>query len=186
MPSSSSIPGTRRQRRRGRAHASFRWRHPPPPRRSPPRDATGFQSGRVNITVVGTGYVGLVVGACLAETGNTVIGADVDAAKIERLRENVLPIYEPGLDDYVERNQRQSRLSFTTDIAAAVASADVVFIAVGTPPDEDCSADLRHVLNVADTIGQHMGRELVVVTKSTVPVGTAAKVGAAVSKHARH
>ena len=88
----------------------------------------------MNITVIGTGYVGLVVGACLAETGNSVIGADVDAGKIERLRENVLPIYEPGLDDFVERNQKQDRLSFTTDIAGAVASADVVFIAVGTPP----------------------------------------------------
>ena len=139
----------------------------------------------MNITVVGTGYVGLVVGACLAETGNTVVGADVDAAKIERLRENVLPIYEPGLDDYVERNQRQSRLSFTTDIAAAVASADVVFVAVGTPPDEDGSADLRHVLDVARVIGQHMTRELVVVTKSTVPVGTASKVAAAIAEAAR-
>jgi UDPglucose 6-dehydrogenase len=139
----------------------------------------------MNITVVGTGYVGLVVGACLAETGNTVIGADVDAGKIERLRENVLPIYEPGLDDYVERNQKQARLSFTTDIAAAVATADVVFIAVGTPPDEDGSADLRHVLNVASVIGENMNRELVVVTKSTVPVGTASKVAAVIGETAR-
>jgi UDPglucose 6-dehydrogenase len=139
----------------------------------------------MNITVVGTGYVGLVVGACLAETGNTVIGADVDAGKIERLRENVLPIYEPGLDDYVERNQKQARLSFTTDIAAAVATADVVFIAVGTPPDEDGSADLRHVLNVATVIGENMTRELVVVTKSTVPVGTASKVAAVIGETAR-
>jgi len=139
----------------------------------------------VNITVIGTGYVGLVVGACLAETGNTVIGADVDTGKIERLRENILPIYEPGLDEYVERNQRQSRLSFTTDIAAAVASADVVFIAVGTPPDEDGSADLRHVLDVARTIGNHASRELVVVTKSTVPVGTARKVASVIAESAR-
>jgi UDPglucose 6-dehydrogenase len=139
----------------------------------------------VNITVVGTGYVGLVVGACLAETGNTVIGADVDAGKIERLRENVLPIYEPGLDGYVERNQKQARLSFTTDIAGAVASADVVFIAVGTPPDEDGSADLRHVLDVARVIGEHMTRELVVVTKSTVPVGTASRVAAVIAESAR-
>jgi len=139
----------------------------------------------VNITVIGTGYVGLVVGACLAETGNTVIGADVDTGKIERLRENILPIYEPGLDEYVERNQRQSRLSFTTDIAAAVASADVVFIAVGTPPDEDGSADLRHVLDVARTIGKHASRELVVVTKSTVPVGTARKVASVIAESAR-
>ena len=138
----------------------------------------------MNITVVGSGYVGLVVGGCLAETGNAVVCADVDEAKIEGLRKNILPIYEPGLDDYVERNQKQGRLSFTTDIAAAIASADVVFIAVGTPPDEDGSADLRHVLLVAEQIGKHMRRELVVVTKSTVPVGTAAKVAAAVNKHA--
>jgi UDPglucose 6-dehydrogenase len=138
----------------------------------------------VNITVVGTGYVGLVVGACLAETGNTVTCADVDTAKIDGLKGNVLPIYEPGLDDYVERNQKQDRLRFTTDIPAAVRSADVVFIAVGTPPDEDGSADLRHVLAVADEIGRHMKRELVIVTKSTVPVGTAAKVASAVAKYA--
>ncbi len=139
----------------------------------------------MNITVVGTGYVGLVVGACLAETGNSVVCADVDGAKIDGLRRNVLPIYEPGLDDYVERNQRQGRLRFTTDIPDAVRTADVVFIAVGTPPDEDGSADLRHVLAVADQIGRHMCRELVVVTKSTVPVGTAAKVAAAVQTHAK-
>ena len=138
----------------------------------------------MNITVVGSGYVGLVVGGCLAETGNAVVCADVDQVKIDGLRNNVLPIYEPGLDDYVERNQKQGRLSFTTDIAQAIASADVVFIAVGTPPDEDGSADLRHVLTVAEQIGRHMTRELVVVTKSTVPVGTAAKVSAAVNRHA--
>ena len=138
----------------------------------------------VNITVIGTGYVGLVVGACLAETGNTVICADLDEAKIEGLTRNVLPIYEPGLDDYVERNQSQGRLRFTTDVAGAIASADVIFIAVGTPPDEDGSADLRHVLSVAEQIGRHMSREVVIVTKSTVPVGTAAKVAVAVSKHA--
>ena len=138
----------------------------------------------MNITVIGTGYVGLVVGACLAETGNPVVCADLDQAKIEGLRQNVLPIYEPGLDDYVERNQKQGRLAFTTDVAAAIASADVVFIAVGTPPDEDGSADLRHVLSVAEQIGRHMTRELVIVTKSTVPVGTAQKVAAAVSRAA--
>src|SRR5665213_2083469 len=138
----------------------------------------------MQITVVGTGYVGLVVGACLAETGNAVVGADVDAAKIEGLSRNVLPIYEPGLDDLVERNQSAGRLTFTTDVAAAVANADVVFIAVGTPPDEDGSADLRHVLAVAETIGKNQKRELVVVTKSTVPVGTAEKVQAAVALHA--
>ena len=138
----------------------------------------------MNITVIGTGYVGLVVGACLAETGNPVVCADVDQGKIDGLKKNVLPIYEPGLDDYVERNQSQGRLTFTTDVASAISSADVVFIAVGTPPDEDGSADLRHVLAVAEQIGKHMKRELVIVTKSTVPVGTAAKVAAAVNQHA--
>ena len=139
----------------------------------------------MNITVIGTGYVGLVVGACLAETGNPVLCADLDQAKIDGLKQNVLPIYEPGLDDYVARNQSQGRLQFTTDIPSAIASADVVFIAVGTPPDEDGSADLRHVLAVAEQIGKHMRRELVIVTKSTVPVGTAAKVAAAVGLHAK-
>jgi UDPglucose 6-dehydrogenase len=139
----------------------------------------------VNISVIGTGYVGLVVGACLAETGNDVVCADVDTRKIDGLRRNELPIYEPGLEPLVERNQRQLRLAFTGDVPAAIASASVIFIAVGTPPDEDGSADLRHVLGVADQIGRHMARELVVVTKSTVPVGTAGKVAAAVAKHAR-
>ncbi|MFN2566786.1 MAG: UDP-glucose/GDP-mannose dehydrogenase family protein [Gemmatimonadaceae bacterium] len=140
----------------------------------------------MNITVVGTGYVGLVVGSCLAETGNNVACADVDAGKIERLQENVLPIYEPGLDTFVERNQRSGRLRFTTDVACAIEAADVIFIAVGTPPDDDGSADLRYVLAVAEQIGLHMTREVVVVTKSTVPVGTAERVAEAVGKHARH
>ena len=140
----------------------------------------------MNISVIGSGYVGLVVGACLAETGNDVICADVDARKIEGLKKNELPIYEPGLDAYVERNQRDGRLSFTTDVAWAVGEADVVFIAVGTPPDEDGSADLRHVLDVAKTIGTSMRRELVIVTKSTVPVGTAQRVAEVVGKHCKH
>ena len=139
----------------------------------------------MKISVIGTGYVGLVAGACLAETGNDVTCADVDGGKIEGLKCNVLPIYEPGLEPLVERNQQQGRLSFTTDVAAAIGSAEVVFIAVGTPPDEDGSADLRHVLAVAEQIGRHMRRELVVVTKSTVPVGTAARVAACVAQHAR-
>ena len=139
----------------------------------------------MRIAVIGTGYVGLVVGACLAETGNDVTCADVDQAKIDGLKKNILPIYEPGLDGLVERNQQQGRLHFTTDVPASVSKAEVVFIAVGTPPDEDGSADLRHVLKVADVIGEHMTRELVVVTKSTVPVGTAEKVAAAVGKKAR-
>jgi UDPglucose 6-dehydrogenase len=139
----------------------------------------------LRITVIGTGYVGLVVGACLAETGNDVIGADTDASKIDKLRQNILPIYEPGLDDYVERNQAHGRLTFTTDIPNAIAAAEVIFIAVGTPPDEDGSADLRHVLAVAEQIGRHASREVVVVTKSTVPVGTAVKVEEVISQHAR-
>ena len=139
----------------------------------------------MNISVIGTGYVGLVVGACLAETGNDVTCADTNAEKIEGLKQNIIPIYEPGLDSMVERNQQQGRLKFTTDVPAAIARADVVFIAVGTPPDEDGSADLRHVLGVADQIGQHMSRELVIVTKSTVPVGTAAKVATAVAANAK-
>ena len=139
----------------------------------------------MNICIIGTGYVGLVAGACLAETGNQVVGADVDAGKIEGLRRNVLPIYEPGLEDLVERNQAAGRLTFTTDVAGAIAASEVAFIAVGTPPDEDGSADLRHVLAVAEQIGRSMTREMVVVTKSTVPVGTAAKVRACVARHAR-
>ena len=139
----------------------------------------------MKIAVVGSGYVGLVLGACLAETGNEVACADVDKAKIDGLRNNVLPIYEPGLEEYVERNQADGRLTFTSDVAGAVAGAEVIFIAVGTPPDEDGSADLRHVLAVADLIGEHMSREVVVVTKSTVPVGTADKVERAVARKAR-
>src|SRR6476661_585659 len=139
----------------------------------------------MNIAVVGTGYVGLVVGACLAETGNQVAGADVDASKIDRLKQNILPIYEPGLDHLVERNQAAGRLTFTTDVEDAIGRSEVAFIAVGTPPGEDGSADLRHVLAVAEEIGKAMKREMVVVTKSTVPVGTAAKVAECVAKHAK-
>ena len=139
----------------------------------------------MNISVIGTGYVGLVVGACLAETGNTVCCADIDRKKIGRLKDNDIPIYEPGLETLVERNQKERRLSFTTDLAEAVASAEVVFIAVGTPPGEDGSADLKYVLQVAEMIGRHMTREMVVVTKSTVPVGSAAKVAKAVAREAK-
>ena len=140
----------------------------------------------MRIAVVGTGYVGLVVGACFAETGNDVVCADLDVRKIDSLRENKIPIYEPGLESLVVRNQAQNRLTFTTDVPTAVAGVEVVFIAVGTPPEEDGSADLRHVLSVGDTIGRHMAREMVIVTKSTVPVGTAERVQAAVARHAKH
>jgi len=135
----------------------------------------------MQIAVVGTGYVGLVVGACLAETGNDVVCCDIDQGKIERLRRAEIPIYEPGLEPLVERNLKDGRLSFTTDVARTVADAEVVFIAVGTPPGEDGSADLQHVLAVAETIGRNMtagGPEKIVITKSTVPVGTAGKVSA--------
>jgi UDPglucose 6-dehydrogenase len=130
----------------------------------------------VNIGVVGTGYVGLVVGACLAENGNTVTCVDADRAKVDALRRGEIPIYEPGLNDMVPRNVAGERLSFTTDLEATVKTSDVLFIAVGTPQDEDGSADLTHVLEVARGIGRAMNRFKVVVNKSTVPVGTAAKV----------
>jgi len=138
----------------------------------------------MQILVIGTGYVGLVAGACLAETGNDVICADIDARKIDLLKQNILPIYEPGLDELVRRNHEQGRLSFTTDVPSAAASAQVVFLAVGTPPDEDGSADLRHVLAAAETVGRHLTKEAVIITKSTVPVGTAAKVARVVGEHA--
>jgi UDPglucose 6-dehydrogenase len=134
----------------------------------------------MHIAVIGTGYVGLVTGSCLAETGNQVICADIDAGKIARLQADDVPIYEPGLTDMVRRNQADGRLSFTTDVGAAVEASEVVFIAVGTPPGEDGTADLQHVLDVAGTIGRHMNNTKVVVTKSTVPVGTAERVRAAV------
>ncbi len=137
----------------------------------------------MKVAIAGTGYVGLVVGACLAETGNDVLCADVDAAKIASLKQNKIPIYEPGLEPMVVRNQRDGRLGFTTDVAQAVERSEVIFIAVGTPPDEDGSADLQHVLDVARTIGQHMNSTKLVVTKSTVPVGTAEKVRAEIARH---
>lgn len=134
----------------------------------------------MRVTVIGSGYVGLVAGACFAETGNDVVCADVDAGKVARLKHNDLPIYEPGLEALVRRNQEEGRLAFTTDVGAAVARARVVFIAVGTPPGEDGSADLQHVLDVARVIGRHLQSGAVVATKSTVPVGTAEQVRAAI------
>jgi UDPglucose 6-dehydrogenase len=134
----------------------------------------------MHVAVIGSGYVGLVAGACLAETGNDVACVDVDADKIARLQRNEVPIYEPGLEPMVKRNQEEKRLTFTTDIGSAVRSSRVIFIAVGTPPGEDGSADLTHVLAVARDVGRHMNEPKIVVTKSTVPVGTAEKVRAAV------
>ena len=136
----------------------------------------------MKVAVIGTGYVGLVVGACLAETGNDVICADKDEDKISRLRKGKIPIYEPGLATLVERNQREGRLAFTSDVGSSVEFAEVVFIAVGTPPDEDGCADLQHVLEVAKTVGEHMNSPKIVVTKSTVPVGTARQVREAIAK----
>ena len=139
----------------------------------------------MNISVIGTGYVGLVVGACFAETGNTVCCVDIDRKKIERLKQGDMPIYEPGLDSLVERNQKEGRLSFTTDLADAIVAAEVIIIAVGTPPGEDGSADLERVLEVAALVGRHMSRETVVVTKSTVPVGSSARIAKAVAGEAK-
>ena len=128
--------------------------------------------GGMKITVVGVGYVGLVIGACLAETGNQVVCADVDLEKVDALRAGKVPIYEPGLQPLVDRNQAAQRLRFTTDVEDAIADAGVIFIAVGTPRNGDGSADIKHVLSVARTIGQHMTGPTVVVTKSTVPIRT--------------
>ncbi|AZR86420.1 UDP-glucose/GDP-mannose dehydrogenase family protein [Bordetella pertussis] len=136
----------------------------------------------MKITVVGTGYVGLVSGACLADMGNEVLCLDTDAAKVAMLREGHIPIYEPGLEDLVKRNVAGGRLQFTDDIAASVAFGDVQFIAVGTPPGEDGSADLQYVLAAARSIARHMTARKVVVDKSTVPVGTADKVRAAMQE----
>jgi UDPglucose 6-dehydrogenase len=130
----------------------------------------------MKIAVVGTGYVGLVTGSCLADVGMNVTCVDVNAAKIDNLKKGILPIYEPGLDAIVERNVAAGRLHFTTKLPEAIAGAEAAFIAVGTPPGEDGSADLRYVLAVAKEIGEHMADYLVVITKSTVPVGTAEKV----------
>lgn len=136
----------------------------------------------MNIAIVGTGYVGLVSGACFSDLGVNVTCVDVDKTKIIKLLNNDIPIYEPGLDSLVKRNCEAGRLHFTTDLVSCLDDVDVVFSAVGTPPDEDGSADLRYVLEVARTIGQHMHKYLVVVTKSTVPVGTAQKVKATIQE----
>jgi UDPglucose 6-dehydrogenase len=140
----------------------------------------------LKIVVVGTGYVGLVVGACLAENGNGVVCVDNDERKIDTLRRGEIPIYEPGLGEMIPRNVAEERLRFTTDLAGAVQQGEIVFIAVGTPQDEDGSADLRHVLAVAEGIGRAMNGYKVIVNKSTVPVGTAAKVRRTVSAVTSH
>ncbi len=136
----------------------------------------------MNIAVVGTGYVGLVSGTCFAEMGVNVTCVDVDRNKIENLLNGKVPIYEPGLDEMVIRNYKEGRLHFTTDLVSCLDDVEVVFSAVGTPPDEDGSADLKYVLEVARTVGRNMNKYLVLVTKSTVPVGTAQKVKAAIQE----
>ena len=130
----------------------------------------------MKIAIVGTGYVGLVSGTCFAEMGIDVTCVDVDANKIEGLLQGKIPIYEPGLDELVLRNTREGRLHFTTDLSQCIDDVEIVFSAVGTPPDEDGSADLQYVLSVARTFGRHIKKYTILVTKSTVPVGTARKV----------
>jgi UDPglucose 6-dehydrogenase len=137
----------------------------------------------MKITVVGTGYVGLVTGTCFAETGNEVICVDIDQRKVEKLSQGEITIYEPGLEKLFLRNLKEERLSFTTDLAAGIKDAAIIFLALPTPPGEDGSADLKYVLGAAEDIGKLLTDYKVIVDKSTVPVGTAAKVTAAISKH---
>lgn len=136
----------------------------------------------MNIAIVGTGYVGLVSGTCFSEMGINVTCVDIDENKIQKLKEGIMPIYEPGLEDLVSRNVKAGRLHFSTDLTSCLDDVEIVFSAVGTPPDEDGSADLRYVLDVARTVGRNINKHVVLVTKSTVPVGTARKVRAAVQE----
>lgn len=136
----------------------------------------------MNIAIVGTGYVGLVSGTCFADMGSVVTCVDVDEKKIQRLLDGDIPIYEPGLEELVKKNVKAGRLKFTTDLSKVLNDQEIVFSAVGTPPDEDGSADLKYVLQVARTIGQNLNKYMIVVTKSTVPVGTARKVRAAIQE----
>src|SRR5215510_4455182 len=140
----------------------------------------------MKIAVIGTGYVGLVAGACLAENGNDVTCVDKDSAKVRALQRGRIPIYEPGLEELVRRNRAEKRLTFTTDLSKGVRSSQIVFIAVGTPTGEDGSADLRYVLDVAREIGKSMNGYKVVVDKSTVPVGTSEKVREVIKKETQH
>ncbi len=140
----------------------------------------------MKISVIGTGYVGLVAGTCFADSGNEVICMDVDEDKISQLKKGQVPIYEPGLEEMLKMNVREDRLRFTTDMKEAVQQSTIIFIAVGTPPDEDGSADLQYVLGVADEIGKYANGYKIVVDKSTVPVGTADKVKAVIQKRTQH
>ena len=139
----------------------------------------------MKIAVVGTGYVGLVTGTCFADTGNDVICVDIDQKKVERMKNGEVPIYEPYLDTVFERNIRQGRLKFTTDLKEAVSKSSIIFLALPTPPGEDGSADLSYVLGVAEELGEIIQDYKVIVDKSTVPVGTAELVNAAVAKNAK-
>ena len=139
----------------------------------------------MNIAVVGTGYVGLVTGTCLAETGNNVICVDVDENKVNKLKSGEIPIYEPHLDVFFERNLKQNRLSFTTSLEEGIKDAELIFLALPTPPGEDGSADLSYVLDVANYLGKIIDDYKVIIDKSTVPVGTAEKVKLAVNKNAK-
>jgi UDPglucose 6-dehydrogenase len=130
----------------------------------------------MKIAVIGTGYVGLVTWTCFSETGLTVHCVDIDKEKIEKLNNGIVPIYEPGLDEMIERNRSKNRLFFSTDLGEGLKDSEAAFICVGTPSDEDGSADLQYVLKVAEEIGRYMDHEMIVVDKSTVPVGTADKV----------
>lgn len=136
----------------------------------------------MKIAIVGTGYVGLVTGTCFAEMGTDVVCVDIDAKKIDNLKNGIIPIYEPGLEEMVDSNYKAGRLKFTTDLKSVLNDVDIVFSAVGTPPDNDGSADLKFVMDVAHTVGQNLEKYIVVVTKSTVPVGTAKKVKAAIKE----
>ena len=129
----------------------------------------------MKLTIIGTGYVGLVTGTCFAEMGNNVTCVDIDAQKVEKLKQGIIPIYEPGLEDMVIRNHQKGNLTFSTSLAEGMRGAEIAFIAVGTPMGEDGSADLKYVLAVAKEIGKNINKPLVVVDKSTVPVGTADK-----------
>ena len=140
----------------------------------------------MKITVVGTGYVGLVVGACFAENGNDVVCVDNDAVKVRVLKRGLIPIYEPGLEELVSRNQREKRLRFTTALARSVRASEVIFIAVGTPEGEDGSPDLTHVLSVARDLAKAMNGYKVIVVKSTVPVGTSAKLRDVIRRETAH
>jgi len=137
----------------------------------------------MHIGVIGTGYVGLVLGACLAETGNHVVCADIDESKIDLLKNGHSPIYEPGLEPLLKHNLSEKRLSFTTDVGTCVEHSEVVFIAVGTPADKDGQVDLNQVMSAADTIGKHLNDEKIIVTKSTVPVGTASRIRETIGHH---